>query len=180
MMRQVLRRCRGTSGMTLIELCIVVGIIGLLFGLAVASLKRAKLAANEGNAMGALRTITKAEFAYAAGCGSGNYAQSLLTLGARPRGARQGYLNEDLGSSDTVVRDGYSVHLRAGLGASKSTVDCMGNETYTTYYAGAFPTEMGKTGTRSFATNQGGAIWQRRSALPPPEPFGAPTSEVAR
>jgi prepilin-type N-terminal cleavage/methylation domain-containing protein len=45
MIRAAIRRCRDTAGMTLIELCVVIGIIGILFGLAVTSLKRAKLAA---------------------------------------------------------------------------------------------------------------------------------------
>ena len=100
--------------------------------------------------MGALRTITKAQFAYAVNCGRGSYATSLLTLGAKTSSRFQGFLNEDLGSSETVTRD----------------------DTYTSYYASASPVELGKTGTRAFATNQGGAIWQRLAAVPPPEPFG--------
>jgi prepilin-type N-terminal cleavage/methylation domain-containing protein len=106
MIRAAARRCRDTSGMTLIELCVVIGIIGILSGLAVASLKRAKLAANEADAMGALRTITKAQFAYAVNCGRGSYATSLLTLGAKTSSRLQGFLNEDLGSSETVTGDG--------------------------------------------------------------------------
>jgi len=79
-----------------------------------------------------------------------------------------------------VTRDGYTVHVRIGLGAEPGLPDCMGRDTYTSYYASALPVELGKTGTRAFATNQGGAIWQRQSAASPPEPFGPPTSEVAR
>jgi len=179
MIRAAARRCRDTSGMTLIELCVVIGIIGILFGLAVTSLKRAKLAANEGNAMGALRTITKAEFAYAVACGHGDYATSLVVLGTKPPGSIQAYLNEDLGSSDTVTRDGYTVTLRVGLDSSTRVNDCLGRPTSTTYYATALPAEPGKSGTRSFATNQGAAIWQRLSPQPPTEPFGPP-SEIAR
>jgi hypothetical protein len=55
----------------------------------------------------------------------------------------------------------------------------MGTATATTYYASAFPIEMNKTGTRSFATNQGAAIWQRHSGIPPTEPFGPP-AEIAK
>jgi prepilin-type N-terminal cleavage/methylation domain-containing protein len=179
MMLRALRRCRATSGMTLIELMVVLGIIGLLFGLAVTSLRRARLAANEVNAMGALRTITKAEFAYAVACGHGDYATSLVILGTKPPGSIQAYLNPDLGSSDTVTRDGYTVTLRVGLDSSTRVNDCMGRPTSTTYYATAFPADPGKSGMRAFATNQGAAIWQRFSALPPTEPFGPP-SEIAR
>jgi hypothetical protein len=147
--------------------------------LAVAALSRARLAANESSAIGDLRTITKAQFAYAVHCGRGDYAPSLTVLGSKPPGVIQGYLNPDLGSSDTVIRQGYRITMRPGLNASNRVTDCMGNATNTTYYASALPTEMGKTGTRSFATNQGAAVWQQRSPVPPAEPF-SPPSEIAR
>jgi len=49
-------RFNGRSGMTLVELCVVIAILGVLFVLAVATVKRARLVANESSAIGALRT----------------------------------------------------------------------------------------------------------------------------
>jgi prepilin-type N-terminal cleavage/methylation domain-containing protein len=165
-----------TKGMTLIELCVVMAILGVLFVLAVATVKRAQLAANEVNAIGALRTITKAQFAYAVGCAHGNYTTSLVVLASKPKGVVQGYLGPELGEADTVTRDGYTISMKAGKDASAALAnDCMGNPTLTAYYAYAVPEKPNVSGTRAFATTQGGAIWQRRGSIPPPEPFGPPT-----
>jgi prepilin-type N-terminal cleavage/methylation domain-containing protein len=173
-----LARFNGRSGMTLIELCVVIGILGVLFVLAVASVKRARLAANESSAIGALRTVTKAEFAYAADCGHGNYATSLVVLGSKPKGVVQGYLNEDLGSNLTATTSGYLVSVRKGTGMIDTRPDCMGNGTATGYYAVAIPIELGKTGRRAFATSQTNAVWQQFGNSAPPEPFGAPSEPV--
>ena len=164
--------------MTLIELCVVIGILATLFVLAAASLSRARLAGNEANAIGALRTVTKAEFAYAAECGYGNYATSLVVLGSKPPHTVQGYLNADLGSHLTAQISGYYVAVRKGAGTSYSRFDCMGNQTVTGYYAIAVPIEVDKTGRRSFATSESDAIWQRFGKLPPGEPFGTPDELV--
>ena len=167
-------RFNGRLGMTLVELCIVIGILGVLLVLAVATLKRARLAANEANAIGALRTVTKAEFAYAADCGRGNYATSLVVLGQKPPHTVQGYLNADLGSQPIARISGYYVNVRKGAGMDDSRADCLGNGTATGYYAVAVPIDPGKSGRRAFATSQTNAVWQLYGNAPPPEPFGAP------
>ena len=172
------RRSRGSQGMTLIELCVVIGIMGVLFVLAVAAVGRARLAANEAQALGALRTITKAEFAYAADCGHGNYATSLVILGSKPPHMIQGYLNPDLGSTPTAQISGYYVTVRKGAGMDDARNDCLGNQTATGYYAVAVPIQVDKTGRRSFATSQTNALWQMFGNVPPPEPFGPP-AEIA-
>jgi type II secretory pathway pseudopilin PulG len=174
MTRRLRSRLFGTTGMTLIELCVVIGILGVLFVLAVASLKRAQLAANETNAIGALRTITKAQFAYAVGCAHGNYTTSLVVLASKPKGVVQGYLGAEMGEADTITRDGYTISMKAGKDATAQRPDCMGNPTLTAYYAWASP-EKSDSGTRAFATTQGGGIWQRVGSIPPPEPFAPPT-----
>ncbi|PYR74665.1 MAG: hypothetical protein DMF87_22050 [Acidobacteria bacterium] len=170
---------RSARGMTMIELVVVLFILATLFVLATAAVSRARLAANEASAIGALRTVTKAEFAYAADCGSGNYATSLVVLGQKPPHAVQGYLNVDLGGHPTAQTSGYYVTVRSGAAATLSPRDdCMGNQTVSGYYAIATPIEFEKTGRRSFATNQGDAIWQRFAQVPPSEPFGPPAEIV--
>jgi hypothetical protein len=140
--------------------------------------KRARLVANESSAIGALRTVTKAEFGYAADCGHGNYATSLVVLGSKPRGVVQGYLNEDLGSNPTATTSGYLISVRKGAGMVDTRPDCMGNPTATGYYAVAIPIELGKTGRRAFATSQTNAVWQQFGNSAPPEPFAAPSEPV--
>jgi len=164
--------------MTMIELVVVLFILTTLFVLAAAAVSRARLAANESSAIGALRTVTKAEFAYAADCGYGNYATSLVVLGQKPPHTAQGYLNVDLGGQPTAQISGYYVTVRRGAGTNISRDDCMANQTATGYYAIATPIQVDKTGRRSFATNQGDAIWQRFGGAPPSEPFGLPAELV--
>ena len=84
-----LRRLRSERGMTLVELCVVLVIIGLLLVVAVTSLIHARMVANETSAIGALKTVNTAQVAYSAGCGSGNFASSLVVLGHRCRPAEQ-------------------------------------------------------------------------------------------
>ena len=173
-----LSRIRGERGMTLVELCVVIVIIGILLVVAVASLLRARTAANEASAIGALKTINTAQFAYSYGCGGGNYATSLVILGRKPPGNSQGYLSEDLGSAPSPVHSGYQFNVRMGAGAAAAPPDCQGTATTTQYYADAIPTALGQSGTRAFATTQRAGIWQEAGAVAPAEPFGAPASLV--
>jgi prepilin-type N-terminal cleavage/methylation domain-containing protein len=52
------------SGFTLIELMIVVAIIAIIAAIAIPGMLRARMAANEANAIGSLRTISTAQIQY--------------------------------------------------------------------------------------------------------------------
>lgn len=160
----------------MVELAIVIVILGVLLTTAVASLLRARTASNESAAIANLRTISSAQFAYASACGSGNYATSLIVLGAKPPGNSQGYLSDDLGSAITPTRNGYTFNVGPGGGGAAAPNDCNGIATQTRYYASAVPAVLGTTGNRAFATNQVGAIWGVNGAAAPTEPFGAPAT----
>jgi prepilin-type N-terminal cleavage/methylation domain-containing protein len=171
-------RVRGRQGMTLIELCIVLVILGILLVVAVASLQRARMMANESSAIAMLRTITKAEFAYASECGRGHYAPSLATLGSARPGRNQSYLSEDIGLVDMPERNGYRFNILPGLDSNPGLDDCNKIGTRTTFYASATPLALGRTGSRAFATSQSNGIWQRPGSVPPSQPFGPPSEYV--
>ena len=171
-------RMRRREGMTLIELCIVIVILGILLVVAVASLQRARMMANESAAIAMMRTITKAQFAYASECGRGFYAPSLAQLGNSRPGRDQSYLAEDIGLVDDPQRSGYRFNVLSGASSVPGLDDCNKIATRTTFYASAVPLALGRTGTRSFATTQSNGIWQRPGSVPPTEPFGAPSEYV--
>lgn len=166
-------------GLTLIELCVVIVIVAILLAAGVAGLLRARTASNETSAVASLRTVNSAQVAYAAGCGAGTYATSLPILATIPPGGSQGYLAMDLGNAPAPRRNGYTFNLMPAAGGAAGPDDCNGNATQTRYYAVAVPVVVGNTGTRAFATNHEGGIWQASGGVPPAEPFGPP-AEPAR
>lgn len=168
-----LHDCRG---LTLIELCVVIVILGILMVTGVAALLRARMNSNESAAIAAMRSTHSAQFSYLSTCGQGNYATSYVILGTKPSPNNQGYISPDLGASMTPSTNGYTFRLYLGDGGSTGPADCNGNATQTTYYATAVPNVSGQTGDRSFAINQLGSVYQRQGSGPPEEPFGPPAT----
>lgn len=160
-------------GFTLVEVMVVIVVLGILMVMGAAVLSRARVRGNESAAIGALRVINQAQFAYLNGCGHGYYATSFPNLATRAAGNSQGYISEDFDVA-SPQRNGYRFALDLGAEGAASGTDCMGRATQTAYYASGVPIVVGTTGGRAYATNQRGDIWQLDGATPPTEPFGPP------
>jgi prepilin-type N-terminal cleavage/methylation domain-containing protein len=176
--RRAPRACTPDAGFTLVELMIIITIISIIAAVAVPGLLRARVTSNEAAAIASLKVVTSSQIAYAVSCGFGAYAPTYVVLGTPPVPNSPAYISDDLGSSVSPQKTGYSYTLGAGLGATPGPNDCNGGATVSTYYASAVPITLNTTGTRAFAVNPTASIWERFGGAAPTEPFGPPSKLI--
>ena len=161
------KKMPGNEGFTLIELLLVIMIIGIISAIAIPGLLRARIAGNEASAIGSMRAVHNSQVTYAQTCGGGGYATSLDDLATPPSSGGTSFITPDLSANGTV-KAGYTVLVVPGTGASQvlaGAATCNGTTSQSSYHATATPATLGQTGTRAFATNNSGSVYQNYTGV---------------
>ena len=147
----------GGGGGGLASLLLVVAVIGIIAAIAIPSLLRARVSANESAAIGDVRSVVSAEAAFASA--AGNYGSLECLASPSVPGCLSGYPAKSPTFIDPAIgslapKSGYERTFV--LGAPRPTERSPSG--LETFCYSAFPITPGQTGVRSFGVDQTGRI----------------------
>jgi prepilin-type N-terminal cleavage/methylation domain-containing protein len=146
---------RKDKGFSLIELLIVVAIILIIAAIAIPNLISAKIVADDGSAVGSLRTINSAQIGYASAFPSVGYASTVAALGPAGAGGCTSPSSANACLIDWVVSHATTAanaKYYFGMGVVTANGANVG------YTVGGAPASFNRTGVRGFCSNEDGVL----------------------
>jgi type IV pilus assembly protein PilA len=159
---------RKQKGFSLIELLIVVAIILIIAAIAIPSLLRARMSANDSGAASTIRTLNTAQVSYATNYATLGFADTLVKLGPNtappacdPTGACliDNVLACGTGGSTGCQKSGYNFFL-IGAAAVGTVVP--------NYAASASPINVNTTGTNDYCSTADAVVRSWKNSIPAP------------
>jgi len=158
------------NGFSLIELLIVVAIILIIAAIAIPTLTRARVAADESSAVGSIRTINTAEISYTAAYPATGFATNLTYLGGAapctPSTTTGCFIDSLLSSGNPSIKSGYTFTLGVGACAAATPNNC--------YSIISAPQFSAYTGAKYFCSFEDGVVRSSSSSISNPCPSTTP------
>ena len=155
------------GGFTLIELMLAVAITGILASIALPSLSRARAISVEVATIGTLQSMNTAQASFAASCGGGSYAPSVVWLTRPPTGGRGAFIGAFIGpgiAANSIDRQDYRIRFTAGTRVPSAPRSCNGlgvGLAVESYFISADPLQVGgAVRKRYFGTSSSGTVFQ--------------------